>query len=110
MFSKVDRPVHFPGRSAVLGETRGPVVDLGVDWNGWIYLTEIESIEIGRLWGMVEGNVHDQTLARVAELEGQLEDAEAAIAELELAQPKVVALDDVAELLKPKVKPSKAAA
>lgn len=107
MFSIVERPVHFPGRTAVIGDTRGPVVDLGVDWNGWIYLNEIESIELGKKWGMVEGNVHDQTLAELDEERARVVELEARVVELEDAQPKVLTIADVQTLMGSGVSTSK---
>lgn len=99
MFSIVDHPVHFPGRTAVIGDTRGPVIDLGVDWNGWIYLNEIESIEIGKKWGMVEGNVHEQTLGELDDERARVVELALRVTELEAAQPKVLTLADVQTLL-----------
>lgn len=81
MFSLIERPVHYPGHTLILADTRGPVVDVGVDHNGWVYLNRIEATEIGRLFGLVEGEVHETALARVADLEADLAAAEERIEE-----------------------------
>ena len=95
MFQLIDRPVHMPGRTFCLQDTRGPVVDTGVDLNGWVYINRIEALEIGRLFGFVEGEVHEATLARILELETELADVRADLSAAEAQHIRVVSVDDI---------------
>lgn len=91
MFTLTERPHHFPGRT-LLGDTRGPVVDTGVDQNGWIYINRIEAVEIGRCFGLVEPEVHDVAVNQIADLETALD---AAYAQIEEWRPIITAVGNV---------------
>lgn len=82
MFLLTDRPHIFPGRT-LLGDTRGPVVDTGVemDLGGRVYLNRQEAWEVARLFGFVEAETHEAAVARAALAEVELAEARDALAD-----------------------------
>lgn len=89
----IDGPMLFPGRTPLLGETKGPVAVLGELIDGvHVYLSERESAEVTRAWG-------GKTKAEVEELLRTIEEQAATIKEqaeeLQWHRPLIAACDDV---------------
>ena len=93
MFLLADRPYLFPGR-CLLGETRGPCVDTGVEMElgGHVYLNRVEAWEAGRLFGFVEGETYaqackerDDAFETLVVLEAELAEARQLVESLRVA-------------------------
>lgn len=97
MFQLAERPVHMPGHT-LTGDTRGPVVDTGVDLNGWVYLSLIEAVEVGKTVGMVEQQVHGQALETIVRLEQELAEATELVAAEQARQMRVVSVDELLDV------------
>lgn len=82
-FLLADRPAMFPGR-CLLGDTRGPCVDTGVEMElgGHVYLNRNEAWEVGRHFGFVEGETHAGVVAERDGLRAKLDQERARSAEL----------------------------
>lgn len=101
MFDLVDQ-APIGSASLVNNETRGPLVHTGVHYherNGWLVIDRIEATEIGRLFGLVEPEVWEQT---VEKLEAELREARRQIEFLSenLSVPLAEVIDLVAERAK----------
>lgn len=93
----VERPAIRPMRCAVLpyvGATHpGSFIDSGSELIGGfdnrVYISDVAVGEMARMYGYVSRGEHRSALARVAELEAELEAARAEIVELERFQQAI---------------------
>lgn len=90
-FLLADRPAMFPGR-CLLGDTRGPCVDTGVEMElgGHVYLNRNEAWEVGRHFGFVEGETHSTVMA----------ERDQAHADLDVAREQIAGLEGLVESLR----------